>query len=87
MIEKAGGEYEVHWAHVIRAARVPEVDRPTAAKDMKHAGYGVKWRPPRLKLARGETDQAERERICNKLRKLLWSFWLKAVGLYTGDKK
>ena len=77
----------MHWAQVIRAARVPEVDRPTAAKNMKHACYGVRWRPPRLKLARGETDQAERERICNKLRKLLRSFWLKAIGLYTGHRK
>ena len=38
LIEKADGECEVHWGDTIRAARVPHVDRTTAAKSMKAAG-------------------------------------------------
>ena len=44
LIAKADGDYEVHWDDIIRAARVPHVDRTTAAKSLKAAGYAVAWR-------------------------------------------
>ena len=46
LIAKADGQYEVHWCDIIRAARVPNVDRSTAAKGMKAAGYDIQWRTP-----------------------------------------
>ena len=49
LIDEAKGEKEVHWDDVIEAARVPKVDRTTAAKSMRRAGYDIKWRAPRLK--------------------------------------
>jgi hypothetical protein len=87
LIAKADGEYEVRWGDVIGAARVPHVDRSTAAKSMNRAGYDVKWRHPRLKPSRGDIDEAQRKRICNKLRKLPQKFWLKSVDLYMDNKK
>ena len=57
LIAKTGGDCEVHWEDIIRAARVPHVDRSTAAKSLKAAGYGVAWRAPRLKPVRGEIDE------------------------------
>ena len=50
LIQKADGQNEVHWDDVIRAARVPRVDRSTAAKSMKAAGYDIQRRAPRQKI-------------------------------------
>ena len=78
---QADSEYEVHWPHVIRAARVPKVDPTTASKNMRAAVYDVKWRAPRLKPARGEADEKERKRVCNVLRKLPVRYWLEGVDV------
>ncbi len=86
LIEKADGEGEVHWAHVLAKSRVPRVHRSTALKNMTDAGYDVKWRPARGKPMRGEADEAERKRVCNKLRKLPVSYWQRRVLLYTDNK-
>ena len=83
---KADGEYEVHWEDIIRAARIPGADRTTVAKNMKEAGYDIKWRHPRLKPARGEIDEENRKHICNKLRKLPESFWQNGVHAYIDCK-
>ena len=66
LIAKADGEYEVHWDDIVRAARVPSVDRTTAAKCLRAVGYDISWRSPRLKPARGEIDEEQRAWICNK---------------------
>ena len=86
LIAKADGDYEVHWDDIIRAARVPHVDRTTAAKSMKAAGYAVAWRTPRVKPLRGEIDEAMRERICDKLRKLPVTFWTDTMDAYIDCK-
>ena len=86
LIEKAGGEYEVHWTDVIRAARVRKVDPTTAAKRMTAAGFDVRWRAPRLKPPRGAADRSERKRICNKLRKHPTTFWTQKLDLYMDNK-
>ena len=75
LIAKADGQYEVHWSDIIRAARVPNVDRSTAAKGMKAAGYDIRWRTPRQKLVRGAIDDDMRMKMCDKLRKKPVSFW------------
>ena len=75
LLKKAQGEYEVHWDDIIREARVPKVDRTTAAKSMRKAGYDVKCRAPRLKPDRSAADDAQRKEICDKLRKLPRTFW------------
>ena len=83
---QADSEYEVHWPHVIRAARMPKVDPTTASKNMRAAGYDVKWRAPRLKPARGEADEKERKRVCNVLRKLPVRYWLEGpTSTWTTD--
>ena len=86
LIAKADEEYEVHWDDVIRAARVPHVDRTTAAKSLKAAGYDISWRPPRTKPNRGEIDEKMRERICDKLRKQPVAFWTDKMDAYIDCK-
>ena len=86
LIAKADGEYEVHWDDIIKAARVPNVDRTTAAKAMKAAGYDVQWRTPRLKPARGTADDAQRAEICKKLRMLPETYWTETVDAYIDCK-
>ena len=68
LITKAKSDYEIIWDDVIRAARVPKVDRRTVAKAMKRAGYDVQWRRPRLKPERETADEAQRKDSCDKLR-------------------
>ena len=86
LIGKAEGEHEVHWEDIIKAARVPHVDRTTAAKNMKDAGFDIQWRTPRLKPMRGEVDEADRKRVCGKLRKLPLRFWVDDVDAYIDCK-
>ena len=54
---------------------------------MRAAGYDVKWRPPRLKVCRGKIDEQQRKRICDKLRKLLVSYWIRQIDLIMDNKK
>ena len=86
LIVKADGSWEVTWDEIIRKSRVPEGDASTAAKRMKGT-FGIKRRNPRLKPIRNDIDEAERKRICNKLRKLPASYWTKSVCLYMDNKK
>ena len=73
--DRKGGQHaEIHWSDLLRASRVPKVDLTTLAKNMRAAGYDVKWRPPRLKVCRGKIDEQQRKRICDKLRKLPVSY-------------
>ena len=87
LIQRADGQHEVHWDHIIKKARVPAVHRTTAAKAMVTSGYQVKWRNPRLKPMRSDADEKERKRICNKLRKLPASHWQRRIDLYMDNKK
>ena len=57
------------------------------AKNMRAAGYDVKWRPPRLKVCRGKIDEQQRKRICDKLRKLPVSYWIRQIDLIMDNKK
>ena len=75
LIAKAAGQCEVHWSGIIRAARAPGVDRSTAVKGMKAAGYDLQWRSPRQKLVRGDIDEDMMMRICGNLRKKPVTFW------------
>ena len=50
LIAKMDSTQEVHWSDLLRASRVPKVDPTTLAKNMRAAGYDVKWRPPRMKV-------------------------------------
>jgi hypothetical protein len=86
LIGKAAGEHEVHWGDIIKAARVPDVERTTAAKNMKEAGFDIQWRTPRLKPMRGEADEVDRKRVCDKLRKLPLRFWVDDVDAYIDCK-
>ena len=85
-VVKVSGECEVHWGDPIKAAQVPNVDRTTAPKNMKTAGFDIQWRPPRLKPVRGEADEDERTRLCNKLRTLPQRHWLTSVDAYIDCK-
>ena len=75
LIAKAAGQCDVHWSGIIRAARAPGVDRSTAVKGMKAAGYDIQWRSPRQKLVRGDIDEDRLLRICGNLRKKPVTFW------------
>ena len=66
---------------------MPKVDPTMLAKNMRAAGYDVKWRPPRLKVCRGKIDEQQRKRICDKLRKLLVSYWIRQIDLIMDNKK
>ena len=74
LITKVDGDREVTWAEVMAKARAPKVCPSTVAKYMKDK-FGVQARPPRLKPYRETIDEAERKRICNRLRKLPGSYW------------
>ena len=50
-----------------------------AAKNMEAAGFDNQWRPPRLKPVRGDADENERKRLCNKQRTLPERHWLTSV--------
>ena len=87
LIAKADGEAEVHWDDIIRTSRIPHVHRTTLAKNMNAAGYGIGWRPPRLKPTRGQPDEAERKELCGKMRKLPLRFWLDEVDAFIDCKR
>ena len=87
LITEAKGEYEVHWDDVIRAARVPNVHRTTAARALKAAGYDIQWRAPRLKPDRTDLDDAQRKELCGKYRRLPESYWLDKVDAYIDCKR
>ena len=86
LIVKADGSREITWEEVIRKARVPKGDVSTASKRMKEA-FGIKRRTPRLKPSRSDMDEAERMRICNRLRKLPERHWTKSICLVMDNKK
>ena len=86
LIKKAKGEKEIHWRDIVRAARLPPVHRTTLAKNMQAAGYGIAWRTPRLKPARGEIDETERMEMCDDMRKLPLRFWLHDVDAFIDCK-
>ena len=83
---KGDNDHEVTWDEIIRKARAPPVDRSTASKCMKAAGFDIAWRTPRTKPSRGEIDEGERMNICGKLRKLPTSFWTDKVDAYIDCK-
>ena len=87
LIDEAKGEKEVHWDDVIEAARVRKVNRTTAAKSMRRAGYDIKWRAPRLKPERTPEEDARRKELCDKYRKLPGTFWTRTVDAYIDLKK
>ena len=60
LVKKMDGDGEVHWDDAIRAARVPLVDRTTASKALRAAGYDICWRNPRAKPPRSGMDEADR---------------------------
>ena len=66
---------------------MPKVDPTTLAKNMRAAGYDVKWRPPRLKVCRGKIDEQQRKRVFDNLRKLLVSYSMNQIGLVMDNKK
>ena len=86
LIKKADGEREVHWDDVLTRARVPRLHRSTAARSLQNAGYNVRWRPAREKPMRSDIDEAERRRICGKLRKLPEKYWQHRVDMYMDNK-
>ena len=64
LIAKAAGQCEVHWSDITCAACATGVDRSTAVKGMKAAGYDIQWRTPRQKLVRGDFDEGMMMRVC-----------------------
>ena len=86
LLTKADCEREISWDEVIRKARVRKVDRTTAAKHMKKE-LGVTALRPRAKLTRNDIDEANRKRICNRLRKLPSKYWTASVQLTMDNKR
>ena len=83
LIAKAAGQCEAHGSSIIRAARAPGVDRSTAVKGMKAAGYAIQWRTPRQKLVRGDIDEDMMMRSCGNMRQSpvrSWSAELDAIA-------
>ena len=69
LITQADGEREISWDEVVRKSRVPAVHRTTVVNHMKRE-LGIQAMRPRAKLTRNNIDEADRKRICGRLRKL-----------------
>ena len=87
LIQKADSEYEVLCDDVVKASRVPSVHRTTAANNIANAGHNVKFRKPRLKPWRSDIDEAERKRMCNKLRKAPTRYWQHTLDMHIDNKR
>lgn len=61
LIKQAKGEREVHWAEVIKKARVPNVHASVAGRSLQAAGISVAARTPREKPMR--TPEMEQARV------------------------
>ena len=46
LVKKADGEYEVHWADVVKKARMPKADPTTVARAFAREGIAVSCPPP-----------------------------------------
>ena len=87
LYKEAMGDHEIHWDDIIRAARVPQVHRTTVARSLNEAGYNIGWHTPRLKPERSTGDEAERKKMCDKLRKKPETFWTEEFDGYFDCKK
>lgn len=87
LIKKAKGEKEVHWKHILRAARVPKVHPSTAARSLRREGFDVKWRTPRERPQRSKEDERLRHDICGKWRYLPTTYFTESVDLIMDNKK
>ena len=87
LIQKAQGEREVHWGHVLRAARVPKVHPSTAARSLRRDGYDVRWRAPRERPQRSPLDERLRMDICGRWRYLPTTYFAETADLIMDNKK
>ena len=81
LIQQSKGEYEVHWADIIKKARVPEADATTAARAFAREGMSVSWRKPREKPLRGKEHVLERKETCRRWRFHTRAYWTDSVDL------
>ena len=84
--KRAGGESEVHWQDVLRAARV-RVDPTTAARRMQGAGYDIKWRVPREKPVRTPDVEASRVDVCGRWRRYPATYFTDGLDLIMDNKR
>ena len=87
LIATAKGQREVHWADVMRKARVRGVDPTTAARALKAMVPGLQWRSPRQKPALSNEHKAERRAVCADWLELPTTFFTRRVDMVIDNKK
>ncbi len=86
LIKTGKGEAEVHWAHVLKAARVRSVHPTTAARSLAAAGYDVAWRRPREKPLRTPEREAERRAVREEWRRRPEAYFTEKLDLVIDNK-
>jgi hypothetical protein len=87
LIAEAGGQQEVHWTDIIRAARIPKVHHSTASRALKAFEPDLRWRAPREKPNLDKGHMKERVSVCKEWASLPSSYWTKKVDLIIDNKK
>lgn len=85
LIKDAQGEYEVHWADVLAKANV-DVDPTTASRQMRDAGYDIRWRRPREKPTRTTAVEKERLSVCQRWKHLPETHWCEKIDMIIDNK-
>ena len=85
--EKCGGNKEVPWKKIIKAARIKVVHPTTAARRMDAAGKDIKFRRPREKPQRTAEDRASRAAQCKRMRRLPEDYFIENVDLIIDNKQ
>ena len=84
--QRAGGEEEVTWKQIIKAARVKTIHPTTAARRLAAAGKDIKWRRPREKPERTQEQMADRVQSCKRLLRLPKNYFMEQVDLIMDNK-
>jgi hypothetical protein len=87
LIKQAAGQKEVHWADVIKRARVPKCTSTTAKKALEDCGLPIAWRTPRQKPVRSAPVRRARVKHCKTWAKKGTSYFTKEIDLYMDNKK
>lgn len=62
VVKKADGECEVHWADVVKKARMPKADPTTVARAFAREGIDVSRRPPQGEVVEGKGTRRRKKR-------------------------
>ena len=87
LYKEADGEEELHWADVIKKARVPKIHPSNALHHFKKAGIPVAARRPREKPMRDAKVKRERAKKSRKMAKKPYRFYTDDLDAIIDNKK